>query len=215
MCFNETQSYINVFILVLISIIKFDNKKIAFTLLFLSIKDLLQGLLYKYNKNYKINNILTSLSWIHICFQPFIVNLFISNFDKNNDSYWNIIFSICLIFGIYQIFTLKEFELYDDDYFSNKTQSYIGKYHLGYQFNRQYDFFSKFPIYMLLCFIPSLFASFSSQIVGFIWIFFVLILNYLFKNVRNGEFAAIWCFLTLICIVPISILEKYILKLNK
>lgn len=220
MCFNEKQSYVNAIILLLIGIIKFDNKKIACSLIFLSIKDLLQGLLYKYNNDQKINNILTTLSWIHICFQPLIVNIFMSNFDKNNDKYWNNIFLICLIYGICQIFTLKELELYDDDFYSNQTQSYIGKYHLGYKFNRQHDTFFKFPLYFIypayifLCFLPSLFAGAGSKIVSLITILFVINLKYLFYDVRNGEFSAMWCFLTLICAVPMSLLEKYILELN-
>ena len=101
MCFSETQSYFNTLILCLGSIYVYPKWRLVLPLFFLAMKDLLQGLLYKYNHNTKMSNMLTSLSWIHICFQPLFVNLISSYFDKENSTYWNKILFICLIYGIY------------------------------------------------------------------------------------------------------------------
>ena len=126
MCFTETQSYINAILLVIGSIICVPYWRLYIFLIFLATKDILQGLLYRNIENKKVNNILTKLSWIHICFQPLFVNLFISQFDKNNYTYWNVIFIMCLLYGIYTITHLNDYDIQnnDDCVTSNKNKNF-------------------------------------------------------------------------------------------
>ena len=114
MCFSEKQSFINAIILIIGSIFVYPKYRLSIFLIFLALKDLIQGFLYKYQHNEKLENSLTVLSWIHICFQPLFVNIFMSNFSQNKNNYWNIIFIICFLYGIYALTTLKEFDIQND-----------------------------------------------------------------------------------------------------
>ena len=146
MCFNEPQSYVNFLLLLIGALICFPHWRLYSLLIFLALKELLQGLLYRNIENKKVNNTLTKLSWIHICFQPLMVNIFLSQFSKNNYIYWNVIFVLCAIYGFYTITTLKDYKIRNNDdcvkidnkndFCSNNTLSYIGKYHVGYGFRR-------------------------------------------------------------------------------
>ena len=221
MCFSETQSFINTIILIIASIYVYPKYKLTIVLIFLALKDLIQGLLYKYQNNEKIENILTTLSWIHICFQPLFVNIFMSNFSENQNKYWNIIFIICFLYGLYTLTTLKEFDIQNDpdcikknkkdDFCSKYTTSYIGKYHIAYKFNRDNDKLFLPNLYLILMFIPSLFTK--SRILGIIWGLFVSLIYIIFNKIGQGEKAAIWCFLSIIYFLPISIFNKKISKI--
>ena len=100
MCFSQTQSYINTILLVIGGFYVYPNYRLTFGLIFLALKDLLQGLLYYYKNNEKSKNILTSFSWIHLCFQPLFVNIFMSHFSKQNTYYWNSIFIISFLYSV-------------------------------------------------------------------------------------------------------------------
>ena len=220
MCFTETQSYINAILLVISGIICVPYWRLYIPLIFLALKDILQGLLYRNIENKTVNNTLTKLSWIHICFQPLFVNMFLSQFSKNNNNniYWNSIFIICALYGLYNITNLNDYDIQNDEdckklnnknnFCSNETLSYIGKYHVGYRFSSDKSIFISKLIYTALTFIPSLLTS--SRIVGFIWMVFVMIIykigNYL--KLGNGETAAIWCFSSLLCGIPMAIIYK-------
>lgn len=171
-----------------------------------------------------------------------------SNFSKNKNNYWNIIFIISFLYGIFALTTLKKFDIQNDpncsiskngtdieslaailqfreknkfnDFCAKETTSYIGKYHIAYKFNRDNDILL-FPVmYLILMIIPSLFTK--SRILGIIWALFISIIYIFFNNVGEGEKAAIWCFLSIIFFLPISIFNKQvsdflkylILKLN-
>ena len=164
MCFSEKQSYINTIILTLVGIYKWPNYRLSLSLFFLATKDLIQGLLYRYIKNKKINKNLTALSWIHICFQPLFVNLILSNFSKSHKKYWKYILIICFIYGIYTITLLEQFDIQNDpnckgnyDFCSDKTLSYIGKYHVGYKFKLDKSKILFPLLYTILMFVPSLY----------------------------------------------------------
>ena len=114
-------------------------------LLFLSLKDLIQYFLYKYKNNKKINNILTTLSWVHISFQPLFVNIFMSHFSKHQSQTWITIFIASTIYALYNLTTLEELDIqnddncvtrHNDDYCASDTLSYMGKYHIAYRFER-------------------------------------------------------------------------------
>ena len=216
MCFSEKQSFINTIILICGGIYVYPNYKLTSPLIFLALKDLIQGFLYKYRDKKKLENILTTLSWIHICFQPLFVNIFMSNFSKNKKKYWNIIFIISFLYGMYTLTTLNEFDIQNNpdcltknDFCSKETTSYMGKYHIAYKFSRDNDIF--FPIiYLILMFIPSLFTN--SRILGIIWGILVSLIYVIFHNVGEGVKAAIWCFLSIIFFLPIAIFNKQISK---
>jgi len=220
MCFSETQSFTNAIMLIIGSIYVYPKYRLSIFLIFLALKDLIQGFLYKYQHNEKIENVLIVLSWVHICFQPLFVNIFMSNFSQNKNNYWNIIFIISFLYGIYTLTTLKEFDIQNDpdcnsnkknDFCSINTTSYIGKYHIAYKFNRDNDILFFPIIYLLLMFIPSLFTN--SRILGIIWGLFVGLIYIIFNNIGEGEKAAIWCFLSIIFFLPISIFNKQISKI--
>tara|TARA_Y100000389_G_C17336180_1_gene450771 strand:+ start:209 stop:886 length:678 start_codon:yes stop_codon:yes gene_type:complete len=221
MCFSESQSFINAFMLTIVSIYVYPKYKLTIFLIFLALKDLIQGFLYKYQDNEKLKNMLSIISWIHICFQPLFINIFISYFSENKyNNYWNIIFIICLLYGIYTLTTLKEFDIQNDpdcikidkndDFCSKYTTSYIGKYHVAYKFNRDNDLIFFPIIHLILIFVPSLFTN--CRILGIIWGLFVILIYIYFNNIGNGEKAAIWCFLSIVYFLPIAIFNKEISK---
>ena len=220
MCFSEKQSFINFIILIIGSIYVYPKYRLTIFLIFLALKDFIQGFLYKYQHNEKLKNILTVSSWIHICFQPLFVNIFMSNFSQNKNNYWNIIFIICFLYGIYTLTTLNEFDIqnYPDcikknkknDFCSKYTTSYIGKYHIAYKFNKDNDILF-FPwIYLILMFIPNLFTN--SRILSIILGLFVRLIYIFFNNIGEGEKAEIWCFLSIIFFLPIAVFNKQISK---
>jgi hypothetical protein len=221
MCFSETQSYINTFLLVMGGIYVFPKYRLSFTLIFLAMKDLIQGLLYHYNNNEKAKTILTSFSWLHICFQPLFVNLFMSYFSKENTYYWNSILIVSFIFGLYLITTLNEFDIQNDkdcikkneknDFCSPHTTSYMGKYHIAYKFSRDKDDILFPIIYLISMFIPALFTK--SRILIIIWALVYSFTYLFFNDVGEGEQAAIWCFLSILYFLPFSIINKKISKI--
>jgi hypothetical protein len=222
MCFTEDQSYFNFILCTATAIYVYPKYQLSMLLIFLGLKELIQGLLYYYQNSEKAKNILTSFAWIHICFQPLFVNIFFSYFSQNQNKFWHIIFLISFIYGIYSITLLNEFDIQNDpdciltnnnDYCSLKTTSYIGKYHIGYKFNKDYSIIV-FPImYLILLFIPTLFTN--SKILGMYHIIFVLLIHVYFNDIRNGEMAAIWCFLSIIFFIPLSLFNKQVLKYLK
>tara|TARA_E500000178_G_scaffold353348_1_gene419001 strand:- start:54 stop:770 length:717 start_codon:yes stop_codon:yes gene_type:complete len=219
MCFSETQSYINTVILFIASIYLYPKYRLSTPLIFLALKDLIQGLSYRNIKKNKSTQFLTSLSWIHICFQPLFFNIFLSYFSKKF-KYWNIIFCICIIFGLYYLTILNEFDIQndpdcikkkEDDFCSKNTMSYIGKYHIGYKFKRDKTLINFLDIfYFVIMIIPSFFTN--SRILSILWTLFVGLIYILFHNIGSGEQAAIWCFLSIVYMIPISVFNKQILK---
>lgn len=220
MCFSETQSYINSALLVITSIYVYPKYRLSIPLVFLALKDLIQGLSYRNIKMNKSTQFLTSLSWIHICFQPLFVNIFMSNFSQNKNNYWNMIFIMCFIFGIYAVTILNEFDIQNDpdcikkykydDFCSKKTQSYIGKYHLGYKFSTDNINIFFLHIYLIIMFIPCLFTN--SRFIGISWGLFFGVILIFFNNIGEGEKAAIWCFNSILFAAPIAIFNKQISK---
>ncbi len=216
MCFSEKQSYINFILILLGSLYKRDNWRIALPLAFLSLKELIQGLLYRYKDNVKINNKLTILSWVHIGFQPLFVSMFMSNFSIKDSAYWNSIFLICALFAYYFITTLDDLDIQndpnciptgdDDDYCSDKTLSYQGKYHIAYGFKTDENRHTAINIFTVLMFLPALLTK--SRLIGLGFAIFSGVLQFITRNLRRGEFSAIWCFAIFGFFLPIGLLEK-------
>lgn len=212
MCFTERQSYINTILLLAGAFYSKEKWRLAIFLIFLSMKDLIQGLSYNNIKKRKSTQLLTSLSWIHICFQPLFVNVFFSHFDKKF-KYWNHLFILCILYALYNITKLNEFDIQNDkdcikkskydDFCSKKTESYIGTYHLGYKFSTDEN--TTLFIYKLLMFLPALFTK--SKYVAIGWISFVGAIYTILRdnNIGDGEKAAIWCFSSILVALPMAI----------
>lgn len=222
MCFSKEFSLINFIILSFygyyLQINSNDNDiwRLYLPLYFLSMKDLFQVFLYIFNDNELYKYFFSVLSYIHICFQPLFVNILLSYFSKSalifNISYWNIIFVILFIFGLYQmtnldVFDIQNYGLYCKDKFSdfcsNKNSSYIGKYHVAYKFRTKFKYSIFFIIFMI---VPGLFTN--SYILSIIWAIFILLLYYIFSDVRDGERGAIWCMLSIIPTLPVIYYRK-------
>ena len=182
---------------------------------FLSLKDLIQGLLYRYKDNKNINNKLTVLSWVHIAFQPLFVNIFMSNFSKNDSTYWNSIFLMCSLYAFYLITALDDLDIQNDpdcdsnvkeDMCADETLSYQGKYHIAYRFKTDKDYLKKLMGYYVLMFLPVLLTG--SIGFGILWSTLVGTIYMLTRHLGSGEFAAIWCFSSILFYLPIGIFEK-------
>lgn len=218
MCFSKNQSFLNAAMLLFGSLYVYPRKRLVLMLVFLSFKDIIQGLLYHYQNNEPVLRMLTVLSWVHICFQPLFVNIFLSHFHPSY-KHWNAIYLICFIYGLHTMTTLNELDVQNDpdcthggnDFCSKNTTAYQGKYHIAYKFNRDKDYLF-FPIlYFILMLLPSLFTRSRKLTLG--WILFIILIYAKFNDVGSGETAAIWCFLSISYILPISLFSDHISKL--
>ena len=235
MCFSENQSYLNAFLLASAGLYKISTPKLGIVGLYFSLKELLQGLLYKYHyKNDKeMKQLLATLSYVHICFQPLFVSILFSHFDSNPKLFnWNIIFIITIIFGIYMTTTIEELDIQNDpnckqkspnDDFCKETSAYMGKYHIAYQFNLDnFSIINPWHVWQFLTFIPVLFTK--SYPIGLLFLISVFLIYGIYNYINDipgipgmgyefsGEKSAIWCFLT-VGFVPFILFEKQIKKL--
>jgi hypothetical protein len=139
--------------------------------------------------------------------------------EKRN-KIWYVIYSINLIYGIISLFLLKDINGFSkncvgnpsDNFCKKNTKSYLGKIHIGYQFNINHNkiFFKYF--YFILTFVPGLFSN--AYTLYIFWLIFILIIKLLSNkiNLRNGEFAAIWCFSSILIYIPLALFSKQFLK---
>lgn len=210
MCFTERHSYFNAVLLLIGGYIVKDNIRLTLPLLFLAFKDILQGLLYRgHNKK-----LWSTLSWVHICFQPLFVNLFISHFDHEN-IIWKYVFLICGLWGIYMMTTIEELDIQnnpncnlkqDTDFCAKETSAYMGKHHIAYLFNRDDIPFTY--SYRALMFLPLLFTK--ARFLYILWGLFAYISYYFFNDIRSGERSAIFCLSSIVYFLPIAIFNKNI-----
>lgn len=231
MCFSESQSYINAILLSSAGLYVLPEYKLTLAAIYISLKELLQGLLYKYLDNEIMLKYLSMASWVHICFQPLFLNILYSYFDPNN-IVWKITFFITFIFGIIMITELNEFDIQNDpnctplnrnDDYCSKTGAYMGKYHIAYRFklDKAWKPLRLWFYFIPLYFIPALFTK--ARILGIIH-FILVALIFLTYNYASGlpidstfrdyigEKAAIWCFLT-IYLIPVILFAKPIKKM--
>lgn len=88
----------------------------------------------------------------------------------------------------------------------------MGKYHIGYKFNLNNNKFLFNIVYKLLYIIPGIFSR--ASILYLLWFIFYYIILKVSKinKLRNGEFSAIWCFMSIIFGIPIALFSKRILE---
>ena len=77
MCFSERQSYINTFLLVATAIYKIKSWRLSVPLVFLALKDLIQGLLYHFQGDEK--TLLTN--------EQIINSEYFINYDEDSNLY--------------------------------------------------------------------------------------------------------------------------------
>lgn len=233
MCFSETQSYLNAILLGGTGIYTLPNYKLSLTAIYFSFKELLQGLLYNYQGNQPILKLIATLSWVHIVFQPLILNIFFSHFAPNF-KFWNIIFILSIILGIMMTMELNELDIQNDpdckpknknDDFCKKTGGYIGKHHIAYSFHtdKEWKPFHMWIYWQILFVVPVLFTK--AWPIGLFSILLVVLIHITYDYIHNikpdplptqtyefsGEKSAIWCFLTIV-FIPIILFEKRIKK---
>ena len=229
MCFSETQSYINSAMLIMTGMYTYPNYKLSLFAIVFSMKELLQGLIYRYQGNPILLKRVGIFSWLIISFIPLILNIFFSHFSPKF-AHWNVVFMLCLVLGIVMTMELNELDIQDDpdcisqgatDDYCKPTGGYIGKYHVGYNFrlDREWKPFSMFYYWNILFFIPVLFTN--ARLIGVVSILLtsamIILYNYL-NNIthftsteRFGEKASIWCFFTII-VIPLILFEKTVKK---
>tara|TARA_B110000285_G_C15139813_1_gene629962 strand:- start:5140 stop:5520 length:381 start_codon:yes stop_codon:yes gene_type:complete len=121
---------------------------------------------------------------------------------------------MCILFGFYMMTVLNDLDIQNDpdcdsdgkdDFCADETLSYQGKYHIAYRFRTDKYIYQKLCIYFMLMFIPPLLVGpFGS---GLAWPMFIGLIYALCRKLGFGEFAAIWCFASVIYL-PIAIFEE-------
>ena len=89
----------------------------------------------------------------------------------------------------------------------------MGKIHIGYQFNLNHNRYLWDYIYKILFIIPGLFTH--AYIPYILWIIFFKITFTISKfiKIEGGEFAAVWCFSSILFGIPIALFSKQFLEL--
>lgn len=215
MCFSENMSYFNTVLLFGSGLHALPSYRLTIPAIYFSIKEFLQGMLYRYLGNDRTLTFLGSLSWLHISFQPLVYNILLSYWSPDF-KYWNHIFLISLLFGFYFMTILKEYDIQNDppckpkgrdDDFCMPTGAYMGNYHIGYRFKQDNT-----PVYLswlpwcILFFVPALFTK--SRNIALTLLLLVLTVYSIYDISINktptiipgqnniGEKSAIWCFAT-------------------
>ena len=219
MCFTETQSYVNTVILVVVAVIKIKSPLLSSSLAFLALKDLIQGLSYRSIRRNTSTNLLTVLSWVHISFQPLFCNLIFGMHFDPEYPHWKWIIGMCVVFAVYNLTILREFDVQGDppckkrgpldDHCSPRTESYIGEFHIGYRFALDNTRFVFDVGYIVLLMAPFLTKAWK---INAFWLGSVGLLRAaaMWTRVKSGEFAAIWCFLSILVGVPVALLDRHI-----
>ena len=208
MCYGKRWSSVSFSIMFTAGIISLVAKApiaLPIACFFLSIKELIQLLLYYNLESCNIaNKWLTVLAWIHISFQPFIVLLFISSFSKKKALYrmplvLSIIYACFNVVSIKELYPLDDFKeqckIYDkaNSICRPQTCSYPGKYHLAYGFqlsSTEVIITPSFFTYVLLSFaVPYIIGDWQLATIHAS----VAIGSFIFAKENRGEAGAMWC----------------------
>ena len=175
--------------------------RVAAAPIFLFVKEWIQYQQYKDLTCNRRNKILSTLSWVHISFQPLFINLLFSYFAPNRRREYSIVLWLCVIFGIFNVFRLKELrgsitsecKQSKHDMCQPESCSYLGKHHLAYGFQLQSADYLLTPsafTYVLLTFAPVFILG--PRLLGGLHLAVALFAVYI-SGFRGGEAAAIWC----------------------
>lgn len=210
MCFGSTWTLTSLATCTIAGLITMSvNADIRITapIFFLAIKEWIQYESYKVlDTCNKKNQWLTVLSWVHISWQPFFINLFFSYFTPSKWREYKLVLILCAIYAICNIVRIKELRIggiktrcapsEKKAVCQPKTCSYPGVYHLAYGFELESADTSllvpSFFTYVLLSFGPVFVLG--PRLLGFLHALVAIIAMIItHKGTRDGEFAAIWC----------------------
>ena len=168
----------------------------------------------------KLNIFMTALGWFHICWQPLFSNIAMSAVDSNNlkkerEFTWGIIFKLCFVSGVLMasrmVFPLVLGGYTNNDYFvmcteemegvcprpnEMRTCAYQGNFHVGWTFNMlkpSYPFPNVATHLINMFILPFLMGCRINAII----LFFTGPGISMWFPARDGERAAIWCFLSI------------------
>lgn len=209
MCFGSTWSLTSLAVLGISGIITLSlgaDIRITAPIIFLALKEWIQYESYKVldTCNEK-NKWLTVLSWVHISWQPFFLNMFFSYFAPNQWREYKFVLMLCIIYAICNMVRIKELRYNgitsrcsqtEKHICQPKTCSYPGVYHMAYGFELQ-SADTNFTIpslftYALLSFAPVFILG--PRILGLLNLLVVIFAFAItHKGSRDGEMAAIWC----------------------
>ena len=204
MCFGLAWSGVSFSVLVLTALAFPTDARVVAALVFLAAKEAIQFCNYLVAETCSpTNRALTTLSWIHISFQPFFINLFISAFSARPELY-KLPLVLSLVFGLANLLRLRELRggsitipCADQNKRSSmcrkETCSTPGKYHLAYGFELESADSTILPssfTYYLLTYVPALvigdyaIVTIHAAVMGF---------SVLFARHDIGEAGALWC----------------------
>jgi len=176
--------------------------------LFLAIKELLQFILhFNLESCNRINNIATTLTWLHISFQPFFLLLFTSAFSKRPELY-KMPLIICIVYALFNSVRLDELSVRpikhkcptDDpsnSWCGQDTCSIKGKHHLAYRYSLESSDYvnflkwtpSYFTFLLLMFAIPYALGDWQITSINLI----VSMTTFTLMSYDMGEAAATWC----------------------
>jgi hypothetical protein len=205
MCFSE-QISLAIGITGILSSFYFYQKKYLYASIgigYFALMEILQFFQYRVinqcNNNY--NKFLTNIGYIHICFQPLFINLWLFEFTKNP----NFIFLYMSFFaGILlasRIIFVKDYELCDvnEPLCGKRTCSYSGKRHIAWNVRMRstgkYWFKPSFGLHFFMWTIPALLSFQLKPILAMLLSmpYVPYILNGgIWSNIH--EQASIWCY---------------------
>lgn len=209
MCFGKTWSFLSFSVMLIASCVTLMYKadmRITLAVAFLACKELLQLLLYFNIECNTFNNFLTTLSWIHISYQPLFVLILISAFSKHPHLY-NIPIVMCLVFAIFNAIRLKELDIFTrsvqpcadhgkaNSFCRPNTCSVMGKYHVAYGFqlntSDNYEAYrpTLFTYFLLSTLVPFLIGDWEIATIHAL----VMVTTVHFAGHDLGEGAALWC----------------------
>jgi len=180
------------------------DPRIAATLYFFSIKEAIQYFLYQnLSSCNRVNEFLSTLSWVHISFHPFFVLLFIQAFSRQPEMY-TIPLGLSLVFAVFNIIRINPSAIKipctpstnPTGLCQTTTCTYPGKHHLAYGFKLKsadsYDAYTPnmFTYLLLMFVVPLIIGDWPIPLLNII----IAIIPYAFIAPNNlGEAAAIWC----------------------
>ena len=209
MCFGETWTLVSLTALSATSVASIAARldwRITAALLFVATKELIQYLLYRSLVDTTSaavctpsNRALTTLSWVHVSFQPLVVNLFVQAFSATPTEY-AVPLIMCVVFAVANLLRLflssassSVRQCRETALCGKKTCSVLGEKHVAYRFKLAsadaYAWVPSWFAYMLLTFVPA-FAIGDYSIATIHAIVFLASFAY-FQD--EGEAAAVWC----------------------
>merc|ERR1712032_486118 len=233
MCFNQPMSFAFATLGLIIAIyikVKTTNTKYAIGVFWFFLMELLQGFQYFWidDCDHPMNQFLTLLGFLHICYQPYFTHVINSSLSRNPKflMQYDIILRLCLLGGT-MLFLRYVFAEYSQMIISSdltewlggeKLCTFSGRYHLAWSVP-MYDptyWSPSAAIHSFLMFGPFFVMKRNMIIQGiFLWAAGPYLASWITPNLM--EQASIWCFfsITQIAIMLFIIRDQLILSFGK